>query len=54
MSKCSTRGTNIVEKNAYSVAKYVEEFYRLNARVDLQESESHLVACFVSGLRESF
>ena len=36
-----------------SVTEYVEEFYRLSARNNLQESEIQLVSRFLSGLRES-
>ncbi|PKU85169.1 RNA-directed DNA polymerase [Dendrobium catenatum] len=35
-----------------TVSEYTEEFYRLSARNNLQESESQLVARYTSGLRE--
>lgn len=36
-----------------SVADYTEEFYRLGARVDLQESEQQQVARYIGGLKEA-
>ncbi|KAK9126262.1 hypothetical protein Scep_015108 [Stephania cephalantha] len=47
------RQYHLCSQGMRSVAAYTEEFYRLNARNNLQESENQQVSRYVGGLRES-
>ena len=40
-------------KQVENVDDYTEAFYQLVARVDLNESEEHMVARYISGLKPS-
>ena len=35
----------------WTMNEYTEEFYRLNARVNLFETEDRLIACYIGGLK---